>query len=195
MKYRFEHPTERVLIFLIVAIIALLAAILWVFGQKIDILWNEHQIQVARPVPAEFSQLVQSAQKALYNPGDVDAVAKRVYFPGLDVYVPLTQKSQTFMYSMPLEESSPTEATFSANSIINSPLNDFSEVSCIAKPAGVSINKPDDGWKQAQQAGTVQLGDGRTMYLYKNVTDDCKSIYAYVNPNDIVSLLKQARAY
>jgi hypothetical protein len=195
MKYKYKHPTERVLIFIIVAIIALLAAILWVFGQKIDILWNEHQTQAAKPVPAEFSQMIQGAQRALYNPGDVDAVAKRVYFPGLDIYVPLTQKSQTFMYSQPLEDSGTNEATFSANSIINSPMNDFSEVSCIARPAGVSVGKPNSAWNKSQQAGTVSLSDGRTLYLYKSSAGNCRNIYAYISPDDIVNSLKQAKSY
>ena len=196
MKYKYKHPTERVLIFIIVAIIALLAAILWVYGQKLDILWNEQQSTASQQtLTPDFRQAIQSAQRVLYNPADVDAAANRVYFPGLKIYVPLTNKSETLIYTNQLESSTPVESIVSARSISDNYLNNFDDLKCLVKPAGVSVDKPSGAWKESEKAGTVKLGDGRTLYLYKTDASGCQNIYAYVSPGDIIDSLKQAMSY
>jgi hypothetical protein len=196
IKYELKHPTERVLIFLVVAIIALLAAILWVYGQKLDILWSEQHPTVSeQTLTPDFRQAIQSAQKMLHNPGAVDASAGRVYFPGLKIYVPLTNKSETLLYTNQLEPGTPIESVFSARSIDDSFANTMSDISCLIKPAGVSVDKTSDAWKQSEQAGNVKLADGRTLYLYKHSTAGCQNIYAYVSPDDIIASLKQAKSY
>lgn len=197
MKYQYKHPTERVLIFIIVAIIALMAAIIWAYGQKIDILWNGQPVASTsdKTLSPDLRQALQSAQRSLYSPAAVDAAAKKVYFPSLKIYVPLTDKSETYMYSKPLEQGAAAEYGFSALSIVNTYMNNLDEISCLAKPAGVSVGKASGSWKESDKAGTVKLADGRTLYLYKHSAAGCKGTYAYVSPDDIVASLKEASSY
>ena len=196
MKIKFNHPTNRVLIFILVMILGVQAALFWYFGQKIDILWQQNNYSADRVTP-EFRELTQDAAESLYKDGVVDPVTKRVYFPGLNIYVPLTNKSQVLLYDHPFEDLTPMEANFNAKPVLYSPLNRISEIPCMQRLAGVSIDNPSQLqlYEGSDSAGTVSLKDGRTLYLYKNQTQGCGNIWTLVNPDDIIQILKQAQSY
>jgi len=193
MKSKPKHITDRTLIFIILTIVGLLVAVLWYFRERLDILWAKSN----QPISTEARQAIQNANLNLYQDGIADPIGKRVYFPGLGVYVPLSDKSQKLVYSFTAaNRRTPAEAVFNAKPILLSYLRTWDDVPCLQRVAGASVNKPSQlNWAAETPVTTIKLSDGRTLYLYKNQMRNCRNFWVAISPNDIIDLLKQARPY
>jgi hypothetical protein len=205
MKYKFKHPSNRVLIFVLLMIIATQTALLGYFGLKTQILWDEIQgcISIQQPQGGclgTFPVLenVRSAVNALLpNEGIADASATKVYFPELKIYLPYSQTARNLRYNYQPKTSDNTEmANFSTYNLMNSPIQSWNDVPCHQLFVGLTVDKSDSSyWQYPQAAGAVKLKNGRTLYLYKNKLQTCANVRSNNTPDKVIDLLKQAQSY
>jgi len=203
-KLKFQHPTNKVLIFLVVMLIGLLTAVIWDFGQKIDILWRQNIISAnfyssTGATTIDIKVYIQNAEKGLYSDQTVvDPIGERVYIPEARIYLPLTDLSRNLLYNYEAADSTqntPAQVSINTSFNINRLVNTFADVPCAERMAGFSINKKDGELVGNHFSGSMVLQDGRTLYLFTNVTDSCANYWGPDNPDAIVNLLKQAQSY
>jgi hypothetical protein len=205
-KFKFKHPTDKMLIFILVLIIGLLTSILGFFGWRINLLESSVYCK-----PTENSQqsclgwfpikvYIQDAVKGVYaDEGVVDAKENRVYFPELRVYLPLSQPARDLRYNHTAGDNSdsknpwPEQSQFTSFSTLNTPLQDWNDIPCIQQEVTVSINAVSQTDQTA--SGSLKLNDGRTLYFYENTDKSCQVFWNGNQPNQIVQLLKQAKSY
>ncbi len=197
-KFKFQHPTDKVLIFVLVLIIGLLTAILWDFGQKLDILWKQDQNTPAMNLDVKV--YIQSALKGLYaSPTVTDPLQSRVYMPEAQIYLPLSDLSRNLMYNYQAADkalNSPAQAIINTGQNINHLANSFADVPCLQRMVSFTINQKGDNINNGHLAGSVTLKDSRILYLYDNNSPGCdKFWFPGRGASDIVALLKQAQSY
>lgn len=201
-KFRFTHPTDRMLIFILTIVIGLMAAIMLFFGWRIRML--EQSINCGDSKISQQSCLgwfpikvyIQDAVESLYqSPGVVDAQANRVMFPESRIYLPLSADAKDLRYAHFSKQDSPNGSeTLQLNSYSNmqSLIGSFDDVPCIQRLVDVSIGGPATTGLKA--AGTLKLQDGRTLYFYKNDNPACRNVSRDL-ADRTVDLLKQAKSY
>jgi hypothetical protein len=202
MKLKLEHPSNRLLIFILILIVAVQTALLGFFGLKINTLWDtvngygspKEQINnslASLPVKS----YIQDSLVALYRNDTVtDAGASKVYIPELKIYLPFNQLARDLKYAY--TDDPTTSAGFSTKILLSHPIQRMNDIPCVQTFAGLTVNKDDPpSWQNSENAGTVKLKDGRTLYLYKNNLKNCVNLWAGITPDNVVDLLKQARSY
>jgi hypothetical protein len=205
MKTKINHPTDRVLIFILLMIVAIQTALLGYLGQKTQILWEgvqgcaSSQIQSAGCLSAfpALENVRDAINGLLPNQGVADTNGTKVYFPELKIYLPYSQTARNLRYGYQQKSIDNTEtANFSTYNIMNNPIQSWNDIPCHQFLAGLSIDKTDDSnWQYPVQAGTVKLKDGRTLYIYKNKLQNCADKWGDNKPDKIVDILKQAQSY
>jgi len=178
-----------------VAIVALMAAIFWGLGQRINDLQAQADIEAQANISVKF--YLQDAMQGLYrNAGVVDAQAARVYMPELKIYLPLNQNTRDLRYFYN-PDSTPAEAQFSTATSLTRPIQSWGDVPCQQRLAALSVNTQDKGLQgmYGQSAGTLKLADGRTIYFYISNSKGCANYWQPHTPQSIVNLLKQAQSY
>lgn len=192
----FRHPTEKILIFILIAILGLFAAILWDYGQHINNLQTQNDITQRENFAVKV--YVQDADKGLYrNSGVVDPLTSRVYIPEIKVYLPLGQTTRDLRYfSDATNGNQATEAEFSSATSLNRLVNSFAEVPCQQRLAGLSVGAISNDLKSmyGQAAGSLKLADGRTLYFYESNSTGCTNFWQ-TTPQNVISALKQAQPY
>lgn len=203
-KFSFRHPTNKVLIGILVLIIAMQTALLWFYGSKIQLLDNvingvgSPQQRMQTSLGAfPLKVYIQEANKDLYsNSGVVDPINQRVYFPELKIYLPLTQTARNLRYnyySGDASSSLPPQAQFNTNTNIGRLVNQFSDAPCQQRLVTVSVNSKTDIGERL--SGFTKLKDGRTLYFYENSNSSCNNFWVDNTPASIVNNLKQAQSY
>jgi hypothetical protein len=216
MKYKFKlkHPSNRALVFVVVVIIGLEAGILWYFGGKIQILWNDVQCQGQSTNP-EHGQpnfnpsasclgnlpvlhAAQSAVASMYFSEPIpDAKENKVYIPELKIYLPLTVVSRSLVYTYFQGDSTMPEAvSFNNKQLTSAMLQNFNDIKCRQNFVELSVNGRNDPNTYGMSYNTsVKLSDGRIFYIFSN-KNDCSNVWTdNISPNAIINVLKQAKPY
>src|SRR5581483_3199909 len=191
-KKHLRHPTDRVLIFVMVSIIALMAAIFWYDNQQIkywrDAVYGSGSPDQQQQNGVSWTQLklyIQEADQGLYaNTGVVDPLNNRVYFPEMKVFVPLSQQARSLHYFYAPGDKSvhqPAEAEFINQIALNRLVNDLNDVPCVQHMVAVGVNQPADYGLHGD--GTLKLADGRTLYFSVYQNQHCQqSFWGGVTP-------------
>lgn len=199
-KFKFRHPTDRLLIFILTITIGLMAAIMMFFGWQINLLNDELRgygnLKEQQQTGLAFfpiKTLVASAVSNLYSLQPVtDPLTQRVYIPEARIYLPLSDDSRNLVYShQPADSRSPAQFSFNTKQNIGMLMSDWDEVPCIQRIAGFSIDQNQYD-QEGKSAGSIKLADGRTLYLFKNSAVCQRPGY---DPAGLINLLKQAKSY
>jgi hypothetical protein len=204
-KLKFQHPTERWLIFIIVMLIAALLSVLWFYGERINILWQQNgngdlytnsQNDQAQ-VDATTKFYIQTAIKSLYNQLPVtDPLQNRVYFPEARFYVPLSDLSRAVVYRYTDAQSGnfPAMLTATTNSNINQLPNTFGDVPCMQRHLQINIDSTK--YPEDKLMATTKLNDGRTLYIYSHAEGNCNDPrWDQYSAEKLVDIFKQAKSY
>lgn len=195
-KIKLHHPTERLLVFIMLMIIALLVSVLWFFGDRINILWQQNQAAMSEPMSPEMKFYIQTAMKSLYNLQPVTDVAQqRVYFPEAKIYVPLSAYARTVVYRYTEAEAGvPAGMVLTSNFNTNILPGTFEDVPCLQRHVEVAIN--DKSSFSGDFVKTVRLADGRTLNLYRQDSKSCSDEkWSQGSPDKLTALLEQAKSY
>jgi hypothetical protein len=205
MKFKFKHPTNRVLIFILVMIVGAETALLGYFGLKTQILWDQVQgcASIQQPQSGclgSFATLdyVRDSINGLHpNEGVSDVNGSRIYFPELKISVPFSQESRILRYGYMAKTKDNSEmANFSTYSLMNRPIQKWNNIPCYQFLVGLTVDKADDSyWQYPKQTANVKLKDGRTLYIYENKLQGCGSVWHDETPDKIIDILKQAQSY
>jgi hypothetical protein len=203
MKYKIKHPSNRVLILILVLIIALQTALLGYFGMKINGLWltvngyGSPQQQLNNSLASfPVKTYIRDANANLYkNEGVSDINGTKVYFPELRIYLPFTQLSRDLKYTE-INQDMSDPVSIQTKALLGLPVLNINDVPCMQNFVGLTVNKSDtSSWQHMGNAGSVNLKDGRTLYLYKNNLKQCDSFWQAESPDSVITLLKQAQSY
>ncbi|MBX4188763.1 hypothetical protein KW792_01540 [Candidatus Saccharibacteria bacterium] len=200
-KFKFVHPTDRMLIFILLTIIGLMTAILLFFGWRINML--ERSLNCGNTKISQQSCIswfpikvyIQNAVESLYqSAGTIDPYTNRVMFPEARIYVPLSAdaKDVRYFYSKPQTPSDDNILQTNSYSNMQSLIGSFDDVPCIQKFVDISIDKPAK--TDLEPAGTLKLQDGRTLYFYKNNNKACREVTHYL-VDKTLDIFKQAKSY
>jgi hypothetical protein len=201
MKYKIKHPSNRVLIFILLIIIAAQTALIGYLGLKTQILWE--QVQGCSSSQNQqggclgtFPALdyVRDSNNSIYaNAGIADTGATKISFPELKISLPYSQDARSLRYSyVPKSNDTAEVASFSTYNLMNAPIYKFDDIPCHQFVAGLSVDKPEDSfWQHEDQVDTLKLKDGRTLYLYENSLKSCTNS----TKDKVIELLKQAQSY
>jgi hypothetical protein len=200
-KPKLQHPSEKVLILLLVIIIGLLVSVLWYYGDKINILWaqngNNASQQNNATINTDLRFYIQSSLKSLYqNQAVIDPVQKRVYVPEANLYMPLNSATRKIVYFYSDKtQDSPAQLEFATSSLINTLPVTFNDVPCLQRHITVSVDSTQtiDG----NFIASKKLEDGRTLNIYRHQEGDCTDerwsiVYS---SQDIIGALQQAHSY
>lgn len=199
-KLKIAHPTEKILIFILVCIIGLMAAILWYFGQKIDTLWaqNGNDGPNKNSMSHEMKFYIQSAVQSLYNSQpSTDAQQQRLYLPEARIYLPLNAHSRTIVYRYEAgDKDTPEQIVLTTTANTNALPSTFNDVPCIQRNATFLINSQDGTYADGKLISSVNLADGRILYIHKKENGNCNDlIWADGDPDKIIELMMQAKSY
>jgi hypothetical protein len=202
-KLKFSHPTERLLIFIVVMLISALVAILWYYGERINILWAQagNETGITNPnetrINTEIRFLIQSALKGLYShQAVVDPVQKRVYFPEANFYIPLNNKTRDLVYGYSdRDQFGPQSLTITTSKTVNFLPSTFDDVPCLQRHISVNVDSKDnpDGSLMASK----KLENGETLYVYRHQEGSCSSVIwsNIYSASGIIAALRQAKSY
>lgn len=202
-EIKLHHPTERMLIFIIMMFVSALIAVLWFYGERINILWqqsgnninSENQNDVL--VNADIRLFIQTANKSLYRLQPVtDPLQNRVYLPEAHIYLPMTQLSRDLVYFYAAAtKDTPEELQLSTSFNTNSLPVTFKDVPCLQRFVSVGINS-NKNLNADSFVGNKKLDDGRNIYIFKHDNSSCiEARWQVDTPTDIANLLLQARSY
>jgi hypothetical protein len=202
-KIKPSHPSNRVLIFILVLIIGVQTALLGYFGLKTQILWDQiqgcssNQQGICLSTFPALDYVRDSINGLRPNQGVSDNNGSKIYFPELKISIPFSQEGRALRYEYLAKSQDNNEmASFSTYNLMNRPIQKWSDIPCYQFLAGLSVDKPDQTfWQYPEQAATVKLKDGRTLYIYKNKLKGCGDVWVDKTPDTIVELLKQAQSY
>jgi hypothetical protein len=207
-KFKLGHPTEKLLIFIIVMLIGLVAAILWFYGYQLNILWQQNgngnlfgsnQQDTNQPVSADLKFYLQSAVKSLYNSQPVtDPVQQKVYFPEARFYVPYSDYARTVVYRYTDASGSvPAGGTFTTSFNTTILPTTFRDVPCIQRNVSLVVDNNDRNYGEGNFVKSVKLADGRTLHIYQQDNKkDCTDLKWQAGSTDpLVKLLEQAKSY
>lgn len=205
MKFKFKHPTEKVLIFILLLIIGLQVVVLWDFGQKINTLWTEvngvdnsgtNQVDGISGFPLKV--YIQDAVKGVYSLEPVvDPLKSVIYLPEVRISLPLRANSRDIRYNYePASSVSPAQVAVSTNHQLNNLVANFSDVTCAQRMVGFNVDKKDGFASGGKYAGSAELADGRTLHFWVNENSaSCLQFWGDKTQQDILNLLKQAVSY
>lgn len=200
-KFKLVHPTEKMLIFILILIIGLMSALIAFFGWRINLLentlygyGNSNQQQVTGLSWVPIRLQIQDAVKGVYSLETVtDPNQQKVYIPEARIYLPLSNSSRSLVYNhFEADGSEPAQFSFNTSQNLNQLPKNFDEVPCLQRVAGFSVNNSEKRY-EGEPAGNLKLADGRTLYFWKN-TAKCERGEAY-DSTSMVNLLKQAKSY
>lgn len=207
-KIKFKHPSDRMLIFILVLVIALQAAVLWGFGWRINKLSDQVNGTGSANLAEKslgafpFKVYVRDATQLLYpNEGVVNVQNNRLYVPELRISLPLNQLSRDLRYGYYPPATTGTDAvqaSFQSKASLVRLINNFADVPCQQRLVGLAVNQKDGYQNGGRYAGSVSLADGRILYLYTNTTaatKNCDQFWANETPDAVVTLFKQAQSY
>lgn len=153
----------------------------------------------------QSAQVVKNAHLANASTPVIDPSQQRVYFYEANLYVPLTAQAGNLLYSYTaLEENTSQEPTAimridSKPAVYGeSPTSD--ELVC-ANLARINFgqkwqDRPSD--QDFPLEATVELQDGRMLYVYANRSENCSSEAFFrkgLGPDVVVKLFRQAKSY
>jgi hypothetical protein len=198
-KIKIQYPTDRVLIFISLMLIAALLSVLWFYGEKINILWqqngnNNNQRGGEPALTADIRFYIQSAVKSLYNSVPVtDVSQQRVYFPEARFYVPYSDYARTVVYRFD-NDSSGGNGFFTSNFNTNIMPGSFDDVPCIQRNVNIVVNSKAGG--NGDFVKSVKLADGRMLNLFNRDSRACSDEkWNQGDTSKVVSLLGQAKSY
>ncbi len=204
MRIKYRHPTERLLIFILLIIIGLMSAILWSFGQRLNILDDQtngtgslaHQQETGLGwFPIKI--YIQNAERGFYSLEPVADPSKNVvYLPEARISLPLSAESRDLRYNYEARSSgSPAQVLVSTTQILNKSISNFADVTCEQRVIGFSIDQKDGFTAGGKYAGSISLSDGRILYFWLNDTKFCQNFWGDGTQSDILGVLKQAQSY
>jgi hypothetical protein len=203
-KLKLEHPTNRVLIFILVMILAVETALLGYLGLKTQILWNqiqgcasEQQQGICLSTFPTLDYVRDSINGLRPNEGVSDINGSKIYFPELKIFIPFSEEARALRYGYRAKSSDNVEmANFSTYNLMNRPIQKWRDIPCYQFLVGMTVDKADESyWQYPDLAATVKLKDGRTLYIYKNKLNGCGDVWAEKTPDIIVKILQQAQSY
>lgn len=202
-KFKTPHPTERMLIFITLLIIALLVSVIWFYGERINVLWQQNgngsllgQKQVDNvPVDTNIKFYIHTALKSLYNAEPVtDISQQRVYFPELRIYVPYSNYARTVVYRYNPSDGVPESLELTSSANTNQLPVTFDDVPCLQRHVSVIVNSKSNFDGEFVQS--LQMSDGRTLNLYRQDSKACSNDrWSQGSPDKLITLLKQAKSY
>lgn len=162
---------------------------------------STYQSTSKRTAERELGQLVRNGQLGSGSEPVVAPEQERLYFYEADIYVPLTNKGNDLRYNYFEFSDSETDKITADMQIVSVPALytlDYSNNKPICwQLANVSFNQKNNASGFPPEV-TVDLADGRTMYVYPNRSKNCSS-EAYMrgglSPETVVELFKQAKSY
>jgi hypothetical protein len=141
-KVKLQHPSDKMLVFIIVIILSLQTGILWYFGQKIDILWKVNNLS-SNSMPFETRLMIQNAISNLYiNEGVIDVKDQRVYIPELKIYLPLKDSSRSLVYthdSYDVSTNFPEELVLNTKQVSRTLPQNFSQIPCMQRLVDITV--------------------------------------------------------
>lgn len=199
-KIRLSHPSDRVLITVVVLLIASLIAVLWFYGERINTLWQQNGNTPLNPhdktMNTETKFYVQAAMKSLYDSQPAtDITQQRVYFPEARIYVPYSDYARSVVYRFDNgSDNWPATGFFTSHSNVNAVANNFDDVPCIQRSVSIVVNSKEGGDGDFVKA--IKLSDGRTLNIFKHDSAACGDArWREGSPDKVVSLLEQAKSY
>jgi hypothetical protein len=209
MKYfKARHLSDQFLIFVVLLFVAVITAILWFYGERLNILWQQNgngnifgnSSTESAPMDANTRFYVQSALRNLYNIEPVtDTAQQRVYFPEARIYVPLSSYSRTIVYHFQDADNginSPATGAFTSNANTNRLPTSFDDIPCLQRHVTMLIDAKDKGSGDGTFVKDVKLADGRTLSLYKQDSKSCGSeVWGDGAPDKLIQLFEQAKSY
>ena len=127
----------------------------------------------------------------------IDSAAKRLYLPGLNMFLPLNLDTMDVNYRVTdANGGGTTDLVFSSKQNNNSytALRDSSNecLDLVRAEVGAAVSQPRPG-ETAQLP--IKLADGRQVYLYLPQTDPNCQQYQLVPPNTVLESVKQLQSY
>lgn len=198
-KFKFRHPTNRLLVGVLVLIVGLNVAVLWYYGQKINTLWLQNGNDTPSAMTTDVKFYIKSAIGSLYNSEPATDVAQsRLYVPEAKIYLPLTNYSRAIVYRYDSGPDStiPASITMTSKSNINAMPVSFADVPCMQRHLTININNSNSQFADGKLISTVKLSDTRTLYIYKHDEGACSTeIWGEGDPDKLLTLVKQAKSY
>jgi hypothetical protein len=201
-KFKYQHPTDRVLIFIIALLIATLVSVLWFYGERINILWqqngNDRNFKAAEaPLDTDLKFYIQSALKASYPYQPVvDPIQKRAYIPEANFYLPLNATTRDIVYAnSQASPGNPQQIIISTARNTNILPSSFDDVPCLQRHIIVSVDAAQN--YDGSLVASKKLDDGRSLNIYRHQQGNCSeekwtSVYS---ASAITDALQQARSY
>src|SRR6185312_8887525 len=116
------------ILLVIVLLIGALVAILWFYGERLNMLWNANNFN-NNQLSANINIYLQDALKGLYpyQPA-TDPLQKRVYFPEANFYVPMNTTARKLVYGYtPASTGIPEELMITTSASLNTPVATFAD--------------------------------------------------------------------
>jgi len=204
--FKSRHLSDQFLIFVVLLFVAVITAILWFYGERLNVLWQQNgngnifgnNSAQSTAMDANTRFYVQSALSNLYDIRPVTDVAQqRVYLPEARIYVPLSSYSRTIVYHFQdADKDIPASAALTSNANTNRLPVSFDDVPCLQRHVTMLIDSPNKSFGDGTFVTNVKLADGRTLNLYKQDSKSCGSeLWGDGAPDKLIQLLEQAKSY
>jgi len=159
---------------------------------RMDALEQQVKTQANQNSGQDFQVLAKEAAELAYLPVVVNAQDMFVYMPELKIRTPLTEESRRLTYT-PGEDGTSGAISHAYAYVTLNNQGTFDKFEC-GRISEFTFAPSEDAAK-SRTLQTVQLADGRTLYLYTLDKDYCDSFISKILVADIMAILAQAQSY